>query len=418
MQGKILNDRFELRSIIGRGSTGTVWHAYDNLLLRDVAIKFVQVSAGLNYYEARMMARVNHPNIMPILDLLDEQDELAIVMPFVGDDLKKLYAQAKDRPIIDVVRTLQRIAEGIDHLHANNIVHCDIRPKSILIDEDDQPYITNFGLAKDFHLDDIAKIESMITADKVALKMAMAYAAPEVLEGRQNEAASDIFAFGLVAYELFTGVYPFNRESIPTLLRARRTEELPSIRLYRPEMSLGLAQDIDAVLVKLTERQPQERYATAMDAVNDLFHIAFSDQHFIDGRIFISYSRQDQAYVRDLADTLQRFDVDVWYDKILVYGAEWDTQIDMQLNECDIVLVIATPDAMASDYVTYEWSYFKGANKPVFPFVPAFALNDLDFLHPRLRRVQFIRGTGTITSDARRIIEVISEQINQHTETA
>jgi hypothetical protein len=183
---------------------------------------------------------------------------------------------------------------------------------------------------------------------------------------------------------------------------------MPSIQEHRPELALAAIRDIDAVIKKLTAKNPDDRYQTAREAVNDLNRIINSGQGVVEGKLFISYARKDEAFVHDLVQELQNYNVALWMDKNIEYGSAWDETIDSQLADCDAILVIATPASMASPYVTYEWSYFIGANKPVLPFVPAFAVDGLD-MHPRLSRVQYIKGTENMNQNVFQIIEVMTQ---------
>jgi hypothetical protein len=158
----------------------------------------------------------------------------------------------------------------------------------------------------------------------------------------------------------------------------------------------------------VTAKNPDERYQTAREAVNDLNRIINSGQAIIEGKLFISYARKDEDFVHALVQELQNYHVQLWVDKNIEYGSAWDETIDSQLADCDAILVIATPASMASPYVTYEWSYFIGANKPVLPFVPNFALDSLD-MHPRLSRVQFIKGSENMNQNVQQIIQVMSQ---------
>jgi serine/threonine protein kinase len=418
MERKIAN-RYRILSLIGQGGMGQVHEAYDELLKRTVAIKLIaKVDNGLLFTEnesdgesepqsvlmkeAQMMARVHHPNVMPVHDLIQDSDGLYIVMPLLAGTWGRLRQDVLETPLLDTVRFLERVADALDFLHRHNIIHRDLKPDNIMMSFDKQPYITDFGLAHDADFFD------------GQLAGTLAYMPPEILADERATPAADIYAFGIIVYEAIAGGYPFKISGVNELIQSIMYAPMPSIELHRTELAKATVRDIDAVIAKLTAKVPSERYTTAMEAINDLYRVVYSGQQIFEGKLFLSYARKDQTFVYTLADELRRYSVDVWIDRNIEYGSTWDESIDNQLRDCDVMVVIATPDAMQSSYVTYEWSYFIGANKPIFPFVPATVSGDRH-LHPRLSRVQYLKGSEDMTQNVRQIIEVMSQAMKRRT---
>lgn len=420
---RIIANRYQILNLIGQGSMGSVYMAEDKLLQRVVAIKMVlqnpshsasqfETDPGSTDFaelkimlmnEAQMMARIQHPNVMPIYDLIQEDDAIYIVMPIVMGRWNEFEAKAGERPLVDIIRLLQRIADGLDFVHNHQIIHRDLKPENIFIGEDNQPYIADFGLAQELDISELDESEAVAAGT-------LAYIAPEILTGDKASHLSDIFSFGIMIYNLITGDHPFRRSNVAETITGILTKPLPSIKEFRPELSEAMARDVDKVIGKLTAKDPEQRYSNASEAVDELYRSIFSGQQVIEGKLFISYARVDHPFVYPLADELQRFNVDLWIDRNIEYGANWDESIDNQLKDCDAMLLIATPASMQSSFVTYEWSYFLGANKPVLPFVPHMYINDVN-LHPRLQRIQFIKGAGDISKNTRDIIEVMRQAI-------
>jgi serine/threonine protein kinase len=407
-ESKKIAGRYQILDEVGRGSESIVYKAKDELLGRIVAVKTFRSSDNATYAatlinEARVMARVQHPNIMPIHDLIQENDTNYLVMPLISRNAVNWFSGAKEKPLSELFRFLDRLADALDFLHSHQIIYRNLKPGSILVSEDNQPYLIGFTISEirettpqRTNVDDERRIRSLY------------YVAPEIIRGMEVTSASDIFSFGLIVYELITGYYPYDAKSFSDMLVLIGNGDVPSIYEYRPELSLATMRDIDAVIDKLTAENPDERYQTAREAVNDLNRVISSGHGLIEGKLFISYACKDEDFVHALVQELQNYNVAFWVDKNIEYGSAWDETIDNQLADCDAILVIVTPDSMKSPYVTYEWSYFIGANKPVLPFVPNFALDSLD-MHPRLSRVQFIKGTENMNQNVLQIIEVMTQ---------
>jgi serine/threonine protein kinase len=411
MMDVMIANRYQVLEAVGSGGIGTVWKAKDEVLQRIVAVKGVRHFEEVNISfetlkshlmnEARMMARVLHPNIMPIYDLVQDGDAVFIVMPLLGNKFSFLETDVRERPIGESIRLLERIADGLDFLHKNQVIHRDLKPTNIFIGEDNQPYIADFGLPKSI---DVSNLDEETAST-------LAYTAPEILSGENVTIYSDIFSFGILTFNMITGSHPFL--SNPTdLVEQILHSPVPSVGIHRPELSEATIRDIDAVIARLTAKVPTERSDSAKAAIDDLYRIVYSGQQIIDGKLFISYARKDQDFVYALADELERNNVDFWVDRFIEYGSDWDQAIDQELADCDVMLVVVTPTSMQSPYVTYEWSYFMGARKPIFPFVPASAVDNVE-LHPRLQRLQFIKGTEDMVENVHQIIEVMSQAIAQ-----
>jgi serine/threonine-protein kinase len=412
MDARIAN-RYQLLQIIGQGGMGTVWQAKDELLQRMVAIKGIKdrmsevdsedTKPGLlgqdMMNEARMMARLQHPSILPIYDLIQEGQDIYIVMPLIMQNLSIFENGAHVRPLTEIIRLLERIADGLDFLHSHEIIHGDLKPDNIFIDEDNQPYIADFGLAIDAHITDL----------EMDIIGTPGYIAPEGLSGNQLTIKSDLYSFGIIVFVVLTGKHPYAsldfRELIKFVLSA---SSLPSIGVFRPELSQATIRDIDSVIAKLTEKNPYDRFASAKEATEALYRIVYSSQQIIEGKLFISYAHKDQELVYHLADELQRYNVDFWVDRNIEYGSAWDQSIDNELADSDVMLLVVTPASMQSAYVTYEWSYFLGAGKPVYPFVPHTVGNNVE-LHSRLQRMQYIKGSDNMAQDVLKIIEVLNK---------
>jgi hypothetical protein len=174
---------------------------------------------------------------------------------------------------------------------------------------------------------------------------------------------------------------------------------LPSVRKIKPHLPPG----VDVVLDRLTRCEPEERYSSLAEAVDELARAFYSGQASIEGQVFISYARKDKDFVYELAKELRRVGLDLWIDQDIPPGANWDKSIEKALAQCDKLLLIVSPASMVSENVQDEWSYFLEEGKPVYPFI--YEATELSF---RLRRRQYIMGAGDLLNDVAGIVDVLS----------
>lgn len=394
--GDVLGGRYELIQKIGSSGKAEAWLGSDKILERQVAIKFA-LSSNPEMRDAiergaKITAKLSHPNILPQFDLGYDGDMVYSVAPILrGGSLRQVINDACNFSIIDLLRTLQQLASGIDYLASQSIVHRDLKPNNILLDEASQPYILDFGLA-------LAGDEAIdfLGAGSVL------YLAPEIFFEKPSSNLSDIYAFGILAFQCFTGEFPFRQTNTAALVHSIINDELASVRDYRPELPVG----IDLVLHRLCAKNPEDRYQTASEAVDDLYRVFYSGQSNIEGKVFISYATKDKDYVHKLAAELRSAGVDIWIDQDIEQGSDWGDSIENALKACDLMLLITTEASMDSAYVNHEWSYFMGLGKPVYPFVPNTKLPDN--IHPRLNRLQLVQGTGDMLADIQNIVTVLA----------
>ena len=272
---------YEIVSIIGSGGMGEVYRATDTRLKRTVAIKVVRPELARSdefgdrlRREARTISALNHPHICVLYDI-GEQDGLHyLVMEFLeGESL----AQALKRgplPLEDALRYGTQIADALNAAHAQGIIHRDLKPANVMLSESGVK-VLDFGLAKHFERvgpDDATAV--MLTSESNAGRVVgtLAYMSPEQAEGRPLDARSDIFALGVVFYEMLCGRQPFRGESSLSTLASILREDPPAPRQLRPEIPVQLERIVQRCLAK----KPEERYDSAAQAVRDLEQLAKS----------------------------------------------------------------------------------------------------------------------------------------------
>ena len=227
---------YRVEALMGRGGMGVVYRAHDLALDRDVALKLLapQLANDVSFRErflteSRVAASLEHPNVVPIHDAGEIDGQLYIVMRLVeGDDLKAVLREGPLEPA-RAVRILEQIAGALDAAHARGLVHRDVKPSNVLLDEREHAYLADFGLSR--YLGDAAlplgPAKSLGTAD---------YVAPEQIRGEEVDGRADVYALGCMLYECLAGEPPFRRGTDAATLYAQ-LEEAPS----RPARARGSA---------------------------------------------------------------------------------------------------------------------------------------------------------------------------------
>jgi HEAT repeat protein len=257
---------YHLLERIGEGGMGVVHKALHLTLDRTVAIKFLREGLlgasgeDLFYAEARSMGRLRHPNVVQVLDAGEVEGRPYLVMDLVaGVNLLDLSREwGEEIPIREACRVLSEVARGVDYCNRQGLVHCDINPRNILVDQDGHPYITDFG---------IARALGTVTRDTVLDYGTHAYLAPERLRrGDVVDARTDVYALGAVLYFLVTRRHPFTGRSSRAVLRKVLERDPVPPRQLSPRLSL----DAETIILKAMEKEPDQRYQTVAELQEEL----------------------------------------------------------------------------------------------------------------------------------------------------
>jgi len=260
-------DRFQLVEELGRGGMGIVYKAWDPELQRHVALKMIlrgQLASPEDLarfrQEAKASAGLTHPNIIPVYQVGDSGGQAFFCLKFIpGPTLAKVVAEGP-LPQRQAAEILRDIAGAVQHAHENGVLHRDLKPSNVLMDDENHPLVTDFGLAKRFVGD------PSITGTGAILRTP-SYMAPEQAEALGlTSPASDIYSLGAILYELITGRPPFLASSPVDTLLLVRTEEPVRPKLLNPNIDL----DLELICRKCLEKNPAHRYVSASALANDL----------------------------------------------------------------------------------------------------------------------------------------------------
>jgi serine/threonine-protein kinase len=267
LTGRILAGRYRLVERLDRGGTAEVWRARDERLDRGVAVKILGAEADPAFRErftteARRAAAVSHPHIVIVFDEGQDGNDAFIVMEDVrGKSLRDIIAERGPLDPAEVATLIRQVAGALDATHRAGLVHLDVKPANVIVDESGNAKLTDFGIARAAR--DSEERELVGTAR---------YIAPERVEGRPVTARTDVYGLALVAYELLTGQPAFAGAESEDLLRDRLERGAPHLRAANK----ALSETADAVVAKGLAREPERRYPTAgafglalSEAVND-----------------------------------------------------------------------------------------------------------------------------------------------------
>jgi serine/threonine protein kinase/tetratricopeptide (TPR) repeat protein len=258
---------YKITEEIGSGGMATVYRAYQASMDRHVAVKVIR-TAILHEptlkerfrREARLIARLEHPHLLPVYDFDGDHEPPYIVMRYLeGGTLKQVLAQG-ELPYPEMLYTLKQVAAALDYAHRQGVVHRDLKPSNIMIDREGNAFVTDFGIARTG-----GKEENLTAAGD--LIGTPAYMSPEQARGEGDvDGAADVYALGAMIFEMLTGGTPYQHESSLGVLMAHLNEPVPSATTRNPK----LPEAVDAVLAKALEKDRTKRYASAESLIADL----------------------------------------------------------------------------------------------------------------------------------------------------
>ncbi|KAB8138693.1 Stk1 family PASTA domain-containing Ser/Thr kinase [Gracilibacillus oryzae] len=291
LEGKILSERYKLKKLIGGGGMANVFFGTDLILNRDVAIKVLRLEYADDdefisrfHREAQAATSLSHPNIVSIYDVGEEGNIYYIVMEYInGMTLKQyiqLHAPVEVEEVLDIMK---QITSGIAHAHDNGIIHRDIKPQNMLIDEYGLVKVTDFGIATALSATALTQTNSVLGS--------IHYLSPEQARGVKANNKSDIYALGIVMFELLTGNLPFSGQSPVSIALKHMQREMPSVH----EWQHTVPQSVENIILIATTKAPYQRYQNAHEMLSALDHALDPDQRNVPKYIPESVHDEDQT---------------------------------------------------------------------------------------------------------------------------
>lgn len=265
--------KYEIIDQIGHGGMAAVYKGYQPDIDRYVAIKVLPPHPGQNEQyttrfrlEARTIARLQHPHILPVFDYGVENDVFYLVMAYVGGGSLSDLIDRGPMPLHHVDKLLRQVASALDYAHRSGIIHRDIKPDNILMDNEGHALLADFGIVK------LLEGETQLTATG-GMVGTPAYMAPEQCQGLEVTGRSDIYALGVVAYEMITGKQPFTADTPMQVVLKHVTEPVPHIN----QIMDGLPEKLESVMMRVLAKDPNDRHTSATEFVQDFTRAIYGD---------------------------------------------------------------------------------------------------------------------------------------------
>jgi serine/threonine protein kinase len=263
--GELIAGRYELEKLVGSGGMSNVFRAHDRLLERTVALKILheQYTRDDDYVErfrreARAVAKLAHPNIVTVIDRGEQDGRQFIVFEYVdGQNLKEL---TRDGPleVQQAIGLTLQVAGALSFAHERGLVHRDVKPQNVLLNEDGQAKVTDFGIARSLDVQGVTHTGTVLgTSD---------YIAPEQARGQRVDPKTDIYSLGAVLYELLVGEVPFAGDNFVAVAMRHVSEPAPSVLEHRPDCPPRL----DFAIQRAMAKDPDDRFASMEDFAAEL----------------------------------------------------------------------------------------------------------------------------------------------------
>lgn len=259
--------RYEIKAELGRGGMATVYRGYDPRFEREVAIKFLPpelIHSDPQFRvrferEAKIIAQLEHPSIVPVYDVGEENGQPYFVMRYMGGGSLSERIKAGVFSVEDAVKILEQIAPGMDEAHSKGIVHRDLKPGNILFTNKNVALISDFGIAK-FTQGEAGNMTGS------AIIGTPAYMAPEQAGGEAVDGRADIYALGVILYEMVTGKQPYKADTPLAVAIKHMTEPVPRILQANPNLPVWMEKVISTAMAK----SPDDRFSTAVEMVETI----------------------------------------------------------------------------------------------------------------------------------------------------
>ncbi len=266
--------RYKIKAELGRSGMATVYRAFDPVSNREVAIKMLPrqmldnlVTRARFKREIKLIAKLEHPAIVPVYDVGGEDNHQPFfVMRYMsGGSLTELI-QKRRFSLRDAAVVIERLASALDHAHSQGIIHRDIKPDNVLFDTSNNPYLSDFGVAK--------FTESIISSTNQEVIGTPAYISPEQALGEDVDHRADIYGLGAMLYEMLTGDRPFGKETVIGLALQHVNDPVPNVLKLRPD----LPGEVDVIIKRAMAKNRENRFNTALELAHELNKVAYEGE--------------------------------------------------------------------------------------------------------------------------------------------
>jgi serine/threonine-protein kinase len=267
MVGEVLADRYEVEELVGAGGMSSVYRAHDTLLDRKVALKVMHLQYGEDpeyverfRREARSVAALSHPNVVTVIDRGEHEGRQFIVFEYVdGENLKQLIRRRGPAPVASALELTVQVASALSFAHRQGLVHRDVKPQNVLLNGDGTAKVTDFGIARSLD------VQHGVTQTGTVLGTSD-YIAPEQAQGLDVDEQTDVYALGVVSYELLTGDVPFPGESFVAVAMRHINDPPPPLRDKRPDVPPR----VEAAVQRAMAKDPRDRFPTMAAFADEL----------------------------------------------------------------------------------------------------------------------------------------------------
>ena len=289
-KGQKINERYEIIRSIGEGGMANVYLGYDTILDRNVAIKILRgdLSGDEKFVrrfqrEALSASSLAHPNIVEMYDVGEDDGLYYIVMEYVdGKTLKQLLKKRGNLTLSEAIDIMLQLTDGMAHAHDSYIVHRDLKPQNVMIKDDGQIKITDFGIAMALNSTQLTQTNSVMGS--------VHYLPPEQASGKGSTIKSDIYSIGIIFYELLSGSLPFRGDNAVEIALKHMRDPLPSLRDENP----AIPQSIENIIMRATAKNPKNRYEDTRTMHDDLL-TALDDERMNEEPIKFKYPEHEET---------------------------------------------------------------------------------------------------------------------------
>ena len=300
-KGQKINDRYEIVKSIGEGGMANVYLAIDVILGRKVAIKILRGDLANDEKfirrfkrEALSASSLSHPNIVEMYDVGEDNGNYYIVMEYIdGKTLKQLLKKRGNLTVSEATDIMLQLTSGMIHAHDSYIIHRDLKPQNIMIQENGQIKITDFGIAMALNSTQLTQTNSVMGS--------VHYLPPEQASGKGSTIKSDIYSMGILYYELLTGVLPFRGENAVEIALKQMKEAIPSVRKQNP----NIPQSVENIILRSTAKNPKNRYTDVREMYEDLKTCLDENKRDVD-RIIFKYPEHENDDTRKIPSIKKR----------------------------------------------------------------------------------------------------------------